>query len=259
MLSNDTSTGNRLAGKVAIITGAASGIGLASARRFVQEGARVVVVDLDEQKVTQVVHDLGAERTLGFVADVTDEQRVVQLVAATVERFGRVDIYYNNAGIPMSVTPVEELDLAKWRRIMDVNVTALFLAAKAVAPQMKHQGGGSIIVTASISGVRPRPGLSAYSASKGAAIILTKALAIELAPSNIRVNAICPVAANTPMLEQFGFGATREEAVQRFAETVPLGHVVEANDVASAALYLASDEASNITGITLDVDGGRGI
>ena len=216
-MSNDTSTGNRLAGKVAIITGAVSGIGLAAARRFVQEGASVVVVDLDEQKVAQVAQDLGAERALGFAADVTDEQRVVQLVAATVQRFGKVDIYYNNAGIPMSATPVEEVGLAKWRRIMDVNVTALFLAAKAVVPQMKRQGGGSIVVTASISGVRPRPGLSAYSASKGAVIVLTKALAIELAPSNIRVNAICPVAANTPMLEQFGFGATREEAVQRFA------------------------------------------
>jgi 3-oxoacyl-[acyl-carrier protein] reductase len=234
-------------------------MGLASARRFVQEGARVVVVDLDEQKVAQVAQELGAERALGFAADVTDEQRVVQLVATTVQRFGKVDIYFNNAGIPMSATPVEKVDLAQWRRIMDVNVTALFLAAKAVVPQMKHQGGGSIVVTASISGVRPRPGLSAYSASKGAVIVLTKALAIELAPSNIRVNAICPVAANTPMLEQFGFGATREEAVKRFAETVPLGRLVEADEVALAAVYLASDESRSITGITLDVDGGRGI
>jgi NAD(P)-dependent dehydrogenase (short-subunit alcohol dehydrogenase family) len=141
-MSNDIATGNRLAGKVAIITGAASGMGLASARRFVQEGARVVVVDLDEQKVAQVAQELGAERALGFAADVTDEQRVVQLVATTVQRFGKVDIYFNNAGIPMSATPVEKVDLAQWRRIMDVNVTALFLAAKAVVPQMKHQGGG---------------------------------------------------------------------------------------------------------------------
>lgn len=258
-MSNNTMTGNRLTGKVAIITGAASGIGLAAARRFVQEGARVVVVDLDEQKVAQVAHDLGAEQTLGFKADVTDEQHVIQLIAATVERFGKVDIYYNNAGIPLAATPVEQLELAQWQRIMDVNTTAIFLAAKAVIPQMKQQHGGSIIVTASIAGVRPRPGLSAYCASKGAAIVLTKALAIELAPFNIRVNAICPVATNTPMLEQFGFGATREEAMQRFAETVPLGHLIEADDVAQAALYLASDEARNVTGITLDVDGGRGI
>lgn len=258
-MSNDAITGTRLAGKVAIITGAASGIGLATAQRFVREGARVVVVDLDEQKVAQVVHDLGAQQTLGFGADVTNEQRITQLVMATVARFGKVDIYYNNAGVPLSATPVEELELATWQRIMDVNATALFIATKAVIPQMKQQGGGSILVTASIAGVRPRPGLSAYCTSKGAAIVLTKALAIELAPFNIRVNAICPVATNTPMLEQFGFGATREEAVQRFAETVPLGHLIEPDDVAQAALYLASDEARNVTGITLDVDGGRGI
>lgn len=256
-MSNGALTGNRLADKVAIITGAASGIGLAAAQRFVQEGASVVVVDLVEQKVAQVVQDLGAERALGFVADVTDEERVGQLIVATVERFGKVDIYYNNAGIPLAATPVEELSLATWRRIMDVNTTALFLAAKAVVPQMKRQGAGSIVVTASTAGIRPRPGLSAYNTSKGAAITLTKTLAIELAPFNIRVNAICPVAANTPMLEQFGFGATREEAVQRFAATVPLGRLVEAEDIANAALYLASDEARNITGITLEVDGGR--
>jgi 3-oxoacyl-[acyl-carrier protein] reductase len=258
-MSNATSAGGRLAGKVAIITGAASGIGLAAASRFVQEGARVVVVDLDEHKVAQVVGNLGGKRAIGFVADVADEQRIVQLVAATLEHFGKIDIYYNNAGIPMAVTPVEEVDLAQWRRIMEVNTTALFLAAKAVVPQMKQQGGGSIVVTASISGVRPRPGLSAYSASKGAAILLTKALAIELAPFNIRVNAVCPVAANTPMLEQFGFGASREEAVQRFAETVPLGRIIEADDVVLAALFLASDEAGSITGVALEVDGGRGI
>ncbi len=212
-----------------------------------------------EQKVAQVTQDLGAKRTLGFVADVTDEGRIGQLIATTVERFGQVDIYYNNAGIPLAATPVEELSLATWQRIMDVNTTALFLAAKAIVPQMKRQGGGSIVVTASTAGMRPRPGLSAYNTSKGAVITLTKTLAIELAPFNIRVNAICPVATNTPMLEQFGFGATREEAVQRFAATVPLGHLVEAEDVANAALYLASDEARNITGITLEVDGGRNI
>jgi 3-oxoacyl-[acyl-carrier protein] reductase len=258
-MSNEAITGNRLAGKVAIITGAASGIGLVSAQRFVQQGAQVVIVDLDEHKVAQVVQDLGAEHALGFVADVTDEQRIVQLVAATVERFGKVDIFYNNAGIPLAATPVEELGLAQWQRIMDVNTTAIFLAAKALVPQMRRQGGGSIIVTASTAGIRPRSGLSAYNTSKGAAITLTKSLAIELAPSNIRVNAICPVAANTPMLEQFGFGATREEAVQRFAATVPLGHLVEADDVAMAAVYLASDEARYITGITLEVDGGRSV
>jgi 3-oxoacyl-[acyl-carrier protein] reductase len=258
-MSNDAITGNRLAGKVAIITGAVSGIGLAAARRFVQEGARVVVVDLNESGVGQVVGELGAERTLGFVADVTQEECVTQLVATTVERFGKVDIYYNNAGIPMAATPVEHVDLATWQRIMEVNTTAIFLAAKAVVPQMKSQGGGSIIVTASTSGIRPRPGLSAYSASKGAAILLTKALAIELAPANIRVNAICPVAANTPMLERFGFGATREEAVQRFVASIPLGRLAEADDIALAAVYLASDEARAVTGITLEVDGGRDI
>jgi 3-oxoacyl-[acyl-carrier protein] reductase len=258
-MSNEANSGNRLAGKVAVITGAVSGIGLVAAQRFVEQGARVVVVDLDEGKIANVVQGLGAERALGFAADVTDEERVALLVATTMERFGKIDIYYNNAGIPLAATPVEKLDLATWRRIMDVNTTAIFLAARALVPQMKLQGGGSIIVTASTAGIRPRPGLSAYNASKGAAITLTKSLAVELAPFNIRVNAICPVAANTPMLEQFGFGATREEAVQRFAATVPLGHLVEADDVAMAAVYLASEEARYITGITLEVDGGRSI
>jgi 3-oxoacyl-[acyl-carrier protein] reductase len=256
-MSNDT--GKRLEGKVAIVTGAVSGLGLASARLFAQHGAKVVIVDLDEQKVEQVAHELGDEHAFGFAADVTDQERIKQLINATVERFGKIDIYYNNAGVPLSATPVEDIELARWHRIMDVNATAIFIAAKAVVPQMKRQGGGCFIVTASTSGERPRPGLSAYSASKGAAIVLVKALAIELAPFNIRVNAINPVAANTPMLEQFGFGATREEAVQRFAATIPLGHLVEAEDVAYAALYLASDEARSVTGITLNVDGGRGI
>jgi 3-oxoacyl-[acyl-carrier protein] reductase len=258
-MSNEAISGNRLAGKVAIITGAASGIGLAAARRFVQEGARVVIVDLDEHNVEQVVRNLGSEWAIGFVADVTHAESIVNLVATTVERFGKVDIYYNNAGIPMAATPVEDVDLATWQRILAVNTTAIFLAAKAVVPQMKKQGGGSIIVTASTSGIRPRPGLSAYATSKGAAIMLTKALAIELAPANIRVNAICPVAANTPMLEHFGFGATREEAVKRFVASIPLGRLAEADDIAMAAVYLASDETRTVTGITLEVDGGRDI
>jgi 3-oxoacyl-[acyl-carrier protein] reductase len=259
IMSNEAMTGNRLAGKVAIITGAASGIGLAAARRFIQEGAQVAVVDLNKSGVAQTLEELGADHALGFVADVTQEESIVQLVTTTVERFGKVDIYYNNAGIPMAATPVEHVELTTWQRIMEVNTTAIFLAAKAVVPQMKRQGGGSIIVTASTSGIRPRPGLSAYSASKGAAILLTKALAIELAPSNIRVNAICPVAANTPMLERFGFGATRDEAVQRFVASIPLGRLAEPEDIAQAAVYLASDEARAVTGITLEVDGGRDI
>ncbi|HEY0753799.1 MAG TPA: SDR family NAD(P)-dependent oxidoreductase [Ktedonobacteraceae bacterium] len=153
-----------------------------AAHRFVEQGAQVVVVDLDEHKVANVVHELGSACSFGFVADVTNEERISQLVASTLERFGKIDIYYNNAGIPLSSTPIEMLDLATWQRIMDVNTTAIFLAAKAVLPHMKSQGGGSIIVTASTAGIRPRPGLSAYNASKGAAILLTKSLASELAP-----------------------------------------------------------------------------
>jgi 3-oxoacyl-[acyl-carrier protein] reductase len=249
----------RLQGKRIVVTGAASGLGLASAERFLAEGARVVLVDLDEGRLTAAVEPLG-EQASGRVCDVTDERAVAALVAGVARELGGIDCYYNNAGIAHAVTPLAEFSLETWNRTFAVNTTAIFLAARAVAPIMQAQAdGGVILITSSISGRRPRPGLTAYTASKGAAITLTGALAVELAPK-VRVNGIAPLAVNTPMLSKFGFGAhgeTEEATHERLAAAVPLKRLTRPDDVAAAATYLASDEACGITGVTLNVDSGR--
>jgi len=256
----------KLSDKVALITGAGSGIGRASALLFSQEGAKVAVVDLDRkggQETVGLIQQKGGEAV--FVqADVSKAADVEKMVETTVKTFGRLDILFNNAGIPMSFTPVEDLKEELWDRIININVKGIFLGAKYALPIMKKQGGGVIINTASISGVRPRPGLSAYSTSKAAAIMLTRALAIELAPFQIRVNCLNPVAAETPMLAKFIHEKGKEyekyeEGRQKFIASVPMGRLAQPEDIAYAALFLASEEASLITGLSLDVDGGRGI
>jgi len=256
----------KLANKIALITGAGSGFGRASAVLFAQEGAKVSVVDIDEktgQETVSLVKQKGGN-AIFIRADVSKAADVEKMIKTTADKFGRLDILFNNAGIPMSFTPVENLKEELWDRIQNINVKGIFLGAKYAVPYMKRQGGGVIINTASISGVRPRPGLIAYSASKAAAIMLTKALAIELAASKIRVNCLNPVAAETPMLPKFMSDQALtpekfEEGRKRFTDTVPLGRLAQAEDVANAALFLASDEAALITGASLDVDGGRGI
>lgn len=244
-----------------VVTGAASGLGLASARRFASEGARVVLVDRDPDRLAEA-HRLIGDGASAQVCDVTDEGAVAELVATVAEDLGGIDCYFNNAGIAHPVTRLEDLSLATWERTMAVNATAIFLAARAVAPVMRQQAeGGVLLITSSISGRRPRPGLTAYTASKGAAIVLTSALAIELAPK-IRVNGIAPLAVSTPMLPQFGFAGDEEDAAmveQRLAAAVPLQRLTTPADVAAAATYLASDEASGITGVTLNVDSGRNL
>jgi 3-oxoacyl-[acyl-carrier protein] reductase len=249
----------RLDGKRIIVTGAASGLGLASAERFVAEGARVVLVDLDEGRLQEAVEPLG-DHASGRVCDVTDELAVTALVDGAAGELGGIDCYYNNAGIAQPVTPLAELTLETWNRTMAVNATAIFLAARAVAPIMQAQAdGGVLLITSSISGRRPRPGLTAYTVSKGAAITLTGALAIELAPK-VRVNGIAPLAVNTPMLSKFGFaaqGESEEATHERLASVVPLRRLTQPADVAAAATFLASDEACGITGVTLNVDSGR--
>jgi 3-oxoacyl-[acyl-carrier protein] reductase len=249
----------RLEGKRIIVTGAASGLGHASAERFVGEGARVVFVDLEERRLQEAVEPLG-ERASWRVCDVTDEQAVTALIEDVAGELGGIDCYFNNAGIAQRVTPLAELSLETWNRIIAVNTTAIFIAARAVGPVMQAQpDGGVILITSSISGRRPRPGLTAYTASKGAAITLTGALAVELAPK-VRVNGIAPLAVSTPMLSRFGFGTegeTEQETNERLASVVPLRRLTRADDVAAAATFLASDEACGITGVTLNVDSGR--
>jgi 3-oxoacyl-[acyl-carrier protein] reductase len=248
---------SRLSDKVTIITGGGSGIGRASAQRFSEEGASVAVIDLDEH-AARATCDLIGGGALALRADVTSRSDVTAAVEAVVERFGRVDVFFNNAGIPQAAKPFEETEPAEWARIIDVNLTAFFIGAQAAANAMRKRGaGGSILLTSSIAAHRPRPGIAAYVASKGGAAALARALALELAPDRIRVNVIAPVAVRTPMLGQFAFGPDVEATIERVEQTIPLGRLTEPEDVANAAVYLASDEARCITGITLNVDGGR--
>ena len=240
----------QLEDKVALVTGAASGFGEGIARRYAAEGARVVIADLNDQTGGKIADEIGG----AYVhADVSDRDDVRTMVRTAVDRFGRLDTMVNNAGVTHVNRPMLEVGEEEFDRIFDVNVKAIYLAAMEVVPLMREQGGGCIVNTASTAGLRPRPGLTWYNASKGAVITMTKSMAAELGPDNIRVNALCPVAGDTPLLPSFLGGNTREA----FEATVPLGRLSTSEDVAKAALWLASDEASFITGVALEVDGGR--
>jgi 3-oxoacyl-[acyl-carrier protein] reductase len=251
----------RLLNKVALITGAGSGIGRASAILFSREGAKICLADIDEKGGLQtagLIKEKGGS-AIFIQTDVAKSHDVERMIKASVDHFGRLDVLYNNAGIGMSFMPVEDVEESFWDRIMAINVKGIFLGCKCAAPIMKKQGGGVIINTGSIAGVRARPGLSAYSASKGAAIVLTKALAIELAPFKIRVNCINPVVTDTPFLEKSIEKDQLEGAKKAMLSTIPMGRLGQPEDMANAALFLASDESSLMTGASLDVDGGRGI
>lgn len=245
----------RLAGKSTIVTGAASGIGLASARRFLAEGASVLVADLDLEQARSACQQLGGQ-AVPCAVDVRDGEAVQSMVDLAVERFGTIDVLFNNAGVAESVKPLERIDRAEWDLVLGVNLTAFFLCVQAVAPVMKRAGRGSIILTASIAARRPRAGMAAYVAAKSGATGLAKELALELAP-DIRVNVINPGPARTPMLQEFGFAADEQQALSSLGQALPLGRAVEPEDIAAAAVYLASEEARMVTGITLNVDGGR--
>lgn len=243
----------RLREKVAIVTGGASGIGAAICRRFVEEGARVVVVDCRHEGGDAVARETGAV----FVeADVASDADVRRMIATAVEHFGRLDIVVNNAGAPQAPTPIADTDERDFDRLMAVNAKAIALAAKHAVPILRRQGGGVILNTVSVAAIRPRPNLAAYNASKGAALVLSKSLAIELAPDRIRVNAVCPGPADTPMLATF-VGGESEAHRAAFLQSIPLGRLCAPGDVASAMVFLASDEASFITGAAIEVDGGR--
>lgn len=249
-----------LLGQVVVITGAGSGMGRASALAFAAAGAKVMAADINETAAQGVVQEIEAQggAAVTFRADVSKAADVEAMVQAAVTRWGRLDILFNNAGIPMSFTPVEEVTEEQFDRLMSVNVRSVFLGARFAVPVMKRQGGGVILNTASTAALRPRPGLTPYNASKGAVVTMTKSLAIELAPFHIRVNCICPVATDTPMLDGFiGDKMGRDEGREKFKATIPLGRLCTAEDVAQAALYLA--QAPMVTGAALEVDGGRDI
>jgi 3-oxoacyl-[acyl-carrier protein] reductase len=249
----------RLAGKIAIVTGAASGFGEAIAKRFAEEGAQVIVADINDDAGEAVVAAIRAARgdargDAHYVnANVADAGSVQALIDRTLEHFGDLDIIVNNAGITHRNQPMLNVDEATFDQVYAVNVKSLFHTAQAAVPLFRKRGGGCFVNVASTAGVRPRPGLTWYNGSKGAAIITGKSMAVELAPDNIRVNTINPVMGETGLIDEFLGDNTREKIITG----IPMGRLSQPLDIANAALYLASDEASFVTGACLEVDGGR--
>jgi 3-oxoacyl-[acyl-carrier protein] reductase len=251
----------KLENKVALITGGASGIGEETAYLFAREKAKVVIADIDGPKGEEVSKKITEEggQCIFIETDVSKAKDVKGMIDNTIDHFGRLDILFNNAGVSLPWTDLEEIGEDIWDNIINVNLKGVFLASKYAVPIMKRQGGGVIINTASMGAVRIRPRTIPYVVSKGGVITLTRALALELAPYHIRVNSISPAVVDTPLFRKITAGMDFTEAKRAMIATIPLGKFIETKDIAYAALYLASDEASMITGINLQVDGGRGI
>jgi 3-oxoacyl-[acyl-carrier protein] reductase len=254
----------KLQGLVTVVTGAGSGIGRATAVEFAREGASVVAADLNAASAAETADQIlsAGGQAESVQVDVTQKTQVEQMVKVALDKFGRLDVLYNNAGLPQSFTRFEDSTDELFDRIFNVNVKGVFYGCRAAIPQMKAQGGGVILNTASTAGIRPRPGLAVYAASKGAVITMTKALAIELAPFRIRVVSINPVATDTPMLPSFigvEQGADEAEGRRRFIGTIPWGRLNKPEDIARAAVFLASADAEMVTGTAFEVDGGRDI
>lgn len=249
----------KLQDRVAIITGAGGGFGEGIAKHFAELGAKVVVADLRAEAAQQVAAaiEAGGGQAIAVHVDVTQDASVADMVAAAVKRFGRLDILVNNAGTTHKNQPMLETDEKTFDRVYATNVKSIYLGARHAVPLFRQQGGGVIINIASTAGLRPRPGLSWYAGTKGAAITLTKAMAVELAPDKIRVNAINPVMGETGLLADFLPGADSEEVRRKIIATIPLGRLSKPIDIAKATAFLASDEADFITGVALEVDGGR--
>ena len=245
----------RLKDKTAIVTGAGSGFGKGIAMRFAKEGARVGVIDINAEAAREVASQIG-NSAFAMEADVSIDGDVSRMVQEALDRWGQLDILVNNAGTTHRNQPMTEVTEEEYERIFAVNVKSVYLGAKHVVPVMKKQGFGVILNVASTAGVRPRPGLVWYNTSKGAMMTATKAMAIELAGEKIRVNAINPVAGETGMLHLFMGEDTPEKRAQ-FISSIPLGRLSLPEDMANAALFLCSDEAKMITGLCMDVDGGR--
>lgn len=246
----------RLKDKVVIVTGGASGFGRGMAERFYAEGASLLVADLNAGGAETVASALGS-RAEGIAVDVARADQVQAMVERALARFGRIDAIVNNAGYTHRNRPMLEVDEATFDRIYAVNVKSIYLAAQSAVPVFRRQGQGAILNIASTAALRPRPGLTWYNGSKGAVVTLTRSMALELAPDRIRVNAICPVIAATGMVEDFMGMPDTPENRQRFLATIPLGRFSTPADIANAALYLLSDEGEFITGVALEVDGGR--
>jgi 3-oxoacyl-[acyl-carrier protein] reductase len=246
----------RLKDKAIIVTGGGSGFGAAMCRRFAAEGAKVLVADMNGSAAEKVAAEIGpAARP--FTADVTRREQVDAMVQDAISSFGALDCIVNNAGYTHNNRPLLEVDEATFDRVYAVNVKSIYYSVFAAVPYFRERGGGVFLNIGSTAGIRPRPGLVWYNSSKAAANMLTKALAVELAPDKIRVNALCPVMGVTGMLEQFMGMPDTPENRAKFIATIPLGRLAEPEDIANAAVYFVSDEAEFITGVCMPVDGGR--
>lgn len=242
----------RLDGKRAIVTGGGSGFGEGIARKFAAEGARVMVADVNSAGAARVAEEIGG---VAVAADVADGSSVETMARAAVSAFGGLDILVNNAGVTHLPAPLEEISEADFDRVFAVNCKSVYLTARYLVPILKS-ARGSILNVASTAGLSPRPRLSWYNASKGWMITATKSMAVELAPVGVRVNAICPVAGETPLLKSF-MGEDTPEMRAKFLSTIPLGRFSTPADMGNAACFLCSDEAGMVTGVALEVDGGR--
>jgi 3-oxoacyl-[acyl-carrier protein] reductase len=243
----------RLKGKIAIVTGGASGFGEGIVRRFAAEGAKVVIADLNDDAAQKIAREIDG---LAVQTDVSKAADVKALAEAAVARFGDIDILVNNAGIGHKPQTLDTIEESVFDRIIAVNAKSVFLTAQAIVPRMKARKTGAILNIASTGGVSPRPNLTWYNASKGWMITATRAMAVELAPFGVRVNAINPVAGETPLLSTF-MGQDTPEIRAKFLASIPIGRFSTPEDIANTALFLCSDEASMITGVALEVDGGR--
>ena len=243
----------RLKNKIAIVTGGGSGFGAGIVKKFIQEGAKVVVADINLENAEKVAMESG-----GFAVevDVSNSLSFKNMVDKTLEKFGKIEIMVNNAGITHLPNSMENISEAEFDKIFAVNSKSVFFSAKYLVPKMTSIGGGNILNVASTAGISPRPNLSWYNATKGWMISATKAMAIELASKRIRVNALAPVAGETPLLKSFMGGDTPEKR-EKFLSTIPIGRFSTPNDMGNAACFLCSEEASMITGVVLQVDGGR--
>ncbi len=248
----------QLAAKIALVTGAASGFGAEIARTFAREGAAVVLLDLDADGARAVAAAIGPH-ALAIGGDVTSAPDVTAAVERAVATHGRLDIVVNNAGWTHRNRPLLEVSEAEFDKVYAVNVKSIYHMTRAVVPLMRRQGGGCIINMGSTAAVRPRPGLTWYNGSKGAVHLLSRSMAAELAPDKIRVNCVAPVLGETGLLESFMGVPDTPQNRAKFIATIPLGRLSRPRDIADACLYLASDEAAFVTGVVLEVDGGRDV
>ena len=243
----------RLEGKTAIVTGAGSGFGAGIARIFAREGARVMVADINAAAAQSIADEIGG---ITCTVDVANGASVAAMAGAARNAWGRIDILVNNAGITHLPKAMEDVTEEEFDRVLAVNAKSVYLTAREIVPGMKAMGKGAILNIASTAGLSPRPRLNWYNASKGWMITATKTMAVELAPAGVRVNALCPVAGETPLLSSF-MGEDTPEMRAKFLSTIPLGRFSTPDDMGEAAAFLCSDAASMITGVAMEVDGGR--